>query len=93
MKTLRIFSLAIMLVATSCLAFAASGFKTLVILVAEGCRAVKAFVCYGLKLAAGESGQLLNSVLPLLQAKAFKARKDKRERPVLSASWRMCPSI
>lgn len=27
------------------------------------------------------------------QAKAFKARIEKRERPVLTNSWRMCPSI
>lgn len=27
------------------------------------------------------------------QAKAYKARIEKRERPVLTNSWRMCPSI
>lgn len=27
------------------------------------------------------------------QAKSFQARIEKRERPVLTNSWRMCPSI
>ena len=30
--------------------------------------------------------------VPLLQARAFVTRLAKRERPVLTASWRMCPS-
>jgi len=29
----------------------------------------------------------------LAQAKAFTLRLIKRERPVVTASWRMCPSI
>lgn len=33
------------------------------------------------------------SVLPLYRAKQFTRRIEKRERPVLSSSWRMCPSI
>lgn len=91
MKSLRIFSLVVLL-AASCLAVAHAGLQSVAAAVAVGCRAVKFFVFDGLKLAANESGEVIKSVLPLLQAKAFKARKDKRERPVLSASWRMCPS-
>lgn len=30
--------------------------------------------------------------VPHIQAKAFKQRIEKRERPVLTNSWRMCPS-
>lgn len=31
--------------------------------------------------------------VPFARAKEFKARIEKRERPVLTASWRQCPSI
>ena len=28
-----------------------------------------------------------------VQAKAFQARIDKRERPVITNTWRLCPSV
>lgn len=31
--------------------------------------------------------------VPFVQARAFVARLIKRERPVLTSDWRMCPSI
>lgn len=55
-------------------------------------RALKNMVLDGFKLAAGAKAERERSVLPFVQAKAFKARKDKRERPEVSGSWRMCPS-
>ena len=39
-----------------------------------------------------ESEKSCTNVL-LVQAKAFKAQKEKRARPVLSDGWRMCSSI
>lgn len=33
------------------------------------------------------------AVVPKVQARAFSTRIEKRERPVVTSSWRMCPSI
>lgn len=47
---------------------------------------------FGLQLFANEpSGR--NPSVRIVQAKAFVQRLVKRERPVVTASWRACPSI
>lgn len=49
-------------------------------------------VTFGLKLFQAEpTGR--NPAVRIVQAKAFVARILKRERPVLTSAWRMCPSI
>lgn len=54
---------------------------------------LKEFALSGLKLVGGGSRCIdLNPVSLRVQAKAYAIRLDKRERPVLTASWRMCPS-
>lgn len=56
------------------------------------CRAFKNLLVDNfMALAAPERGTPV--AVPHIQAKAFQARIDKRERPVLTNSWRMCPSI
>lgn len=47
---------------------------------------------FGLQLFANEPGGRSPSVR-ILQAKAFVQRLVKRDRPVVTASWRACPSI
>lgn len=53
---------------------------------------VKAWVLDGFALAATKSDARTPVPVPLVQAKAFVLRLAKRERPVLTSSWRMCPS-
>ena len=53
---------------------------------------IAAAIDFGLHLFANEPGGRSPSVR-ILQAKAFVQRLVKRERPVVTASWRACPSI
>jgi hypothetical protein len=56
------------------------------------CRAFKdRIVADFLALAATEPGK--PEAVPLARAKSFQARIEKRQRPVVTNSWRMCPSI
>ena len=60
--------------------------------VTVGFTKLKAWMLDGIALVAGDSGALSQPVKRVMQAKAFMLRIAKRERPVLTASWRMCPS-
>lgn len=91
MKRSRIFSLiAIGVFAIATLASA--WVQPVVDVLVSTARAVKNIVLDGFALAANAKADKERTVLPFVQAKAFKARKDKRERPELSSSWRMVPS-
>lgn len=46
----------------------------------------------GLALASAAADKLAPPAVVLVQAKAFVLRLTKRDRPVITASWRMCPS-
>lgn len=61
------------------------------LVVATG-RAVKNLVLDGFKLAANQDADARRAVVWFVVAKAFVQRLAKRERLVLTASWRMCPS-
>ena len=63
--------------------------KTLALAVRD--RAVQA-IDFGLKLFATDLGGR-NPSVRIVQAKAFVQRIIKRERPIVTASWRACPSI
>lgn len=52
----------------------------------------KSWVLDGFALAATSSGKRMPVPVPLIQAKAFVLRLAKRDRPVVTSSWRMCPS-
>lgn len=54
---------------------------------------LKSFVLDGVALLAGTADAPKRSMVMLVQAQAFVLRLAKRERPVVTASWRMCPSI
>lgn len=53
---------------------------------------LKAWTAEAFALAASQPGTPSRPVVLLVKARAFVARLAKRERPVLTASWRMCPS-
>lgn len=91
MKRFRIAHLLTAAVMACAIAFAAAVRPAFELVVATG-RALKNLVLDGFKLAANTEAEKERTVLPFVQAKAFKARKDKRERPEVSSSWRMCPS-
>ncbi len=60
--------------------------------VAVGFTKLKAWMFDGIALVAGDTGTLSQPVKNIVQAKAFVLRIAKRERPVVTSSWRMCPS-
>lgn len=55
-------------------------------------RIVKNVVEHALGLAVASDEGKAASVVSFVQAKAFMLRIAKRERPVVSQDWRMCPS-
>lgn len=56
------------------------------------CRMLKNLVLDAFKLAGTEGVGFALPAVVLVQAKAFVLRLAKRERPVVTNSWRMCPS-
>lgn len=55
-------------------------------------RHVRDFVFDVVATVAGPVESMAAPAVQLVQAKAFVLRLAKRERPVVTASWRMCPS-
>lgn len=56
-----------------------------------GCRAFKDLLVDGfMALATAQTGK--PEIVPFVRARSFVLRIAKRERPVVTASWRMCPS-
>lgn len=90
MKSFRnVLSLAVL----ACAAFVSLGFAAVQAFAVATYRAVKDCIHDGFKLVAGVVSDLNPVSIRIVQAKAFVQRIIKRERPVLSSSWRMCPSI
>jgi hypothetical protein len=54
---------------------------------------LKTLVLDGFKLAVPDAGGKDAAVVAFVQAKAFVVRLAKRERPLVTDNWRMCPSI
>jgi hypothetical protein len=52
-----------------------------------------AFTLRGLDLVARAEPEGRSPAVLLVQAKAFVQRVMKRERPVMTVGWRMCPSV
>jgi len=52
----------------------------------------KSFVLDACALATDETSGVSKPSVQRVQAKAFVQRLAKRERPVVTSSWRMCPS-
>ena len=55
-------------------------------------RMAKSFLLNAFKLAANEGSGFAKPAVHRVQAKAFVQRLAKHERPVMTDSWRMCPS-
>jgi hypothetical protein len=55
-------------------------------------RMVKVFTVNALQLAVTKNDDKGAAVVGFIQAKQFVIRIIKRERPVVSTEWRMCPS-
>ena len=84
----------ILFAAALCLSAAAiSTFHRAVDVVANAARVVKSVLLDGFKLASPETVIQRQPLVRFVAAKAFTARFLKRERPQMSGSWRMCPSI
>lgn len=71
--------------AATCVAAVASTYAS----VREG---IKVFAMAAVKAVAPEPIGTQAPAVHQVQAKAFQARIDKRERPVITSSWRLCPS-
>lgn len=54
---------------------------------------VRDFALYAVHVVAGTAESMQAPSVRLVQAKAFVLRLAKRERPVVTSAWRMCPSI
>jgi len=55
-------------------------------------RSLKGFALNACSLAAGEGSGVAKPTVMRIQAKSFVMRLVKRERPVVTSTWRMCPS-
>lgn len=60
--------------------------------VVSACSFLKTLVLDGFKLAVPDAGGKSAAVVAFVQAKAFVMRLAKRERPLVTDNWRMCPS-
>jgi hypothetical protein len=53
---------------------------------------LKSLVLSGIELASNKDASLRRAVIWFVWAKAFTMRIARRQRPLVSSSWRMCPS-
>jgi hypothetical protein len=54
---------------------------------------LKSMALFVVATVAGTDGGAKGGMVVYVKAKAFALRIAKRDRPVVTASWRMCPSI
>jgi hypothetical protein len=91
MKSFRTLFAVIALAAASAIALATDILAPAVTAVRRAAGVFRDFILGALELAHQPAAVRQPAVL-LVQAKAFVLRLIKRERPVVTASWRMCPS-
>ena len=88
-------SLAVMAL-MACAAFATSAYEVAVVPVLKAYKAAKrtlvSWILRGLEVVAGKQVLNLNPASIFASAKSFYLRLAKRERPVITAGWRACPS-
>lgn len=77
---------------TACAGWMGSAASYVADVVVSTARAFKNIVLDGFKMAANDKADKERSVLPFVQARSFVARLIKRDRPVKSTEWSMCPS-
>jgi hypothetical protein len=76
----------------ACASLAAACYHAVADPIVAVCRMTKSFLLDACALAANEGSGVAKPAVQRVQAKAFVQRIEKRERPVLTSSWRMCPS-
>lgn len=74
-------------------ALVAAAFSPVVDVFKVGYAACRKLVAYAFELASPAAEAQRKPQVYFVQARAFVARLIKRERPVLTNSWRMCPSV
>jgi hypothetical protein len=80
---------ALIALAFACLSFASYAYD----IVREVYIHAKTFVLDAVEALSREDVERKVSKVPMVKAKAFSQRIMKRERPVVTSSWRMCPSV
>lgn len=88
MKMFRVLSFAF-----AAAAVVAAAFSPVVDVFKAGYAACSKMVAHAFALASPEAEAQRKPQVYFVQARAFVARLVKRERPVLTNSWRMCPSV
>jgi len=91
MKRFHTFLAVLAIAAAGAIAAAVHIMEPVVTMAKRAGAAARDFVLHGFELAA-QTATVRQPAVLLLQAKAFVLRLIKRERPVVTASWRMCPS-
>lgn len=76
----------------ACAALAVACYHAVADPIVAVCRMAKSVVLDAFKLAGTEGVGFALPAVMLVQAKTFVLRLAKRERPVVTSSWRMCPS-
>jgi len=92
MKRSRFFTVAL-LACAAVAAFSVSTYDHAVTAVSVAYRGVKDFLVEGFKLVAGTPETPKEPAVQLVQAKSFVQRIVKRQRPMVTPGWRMCPSV
>ncbi len=77
----------------ACAALASASYDAVAKPIIAAYQMVKGLVLDAFKLASIEGSGFAKPAVHRVQAKAFVQRLEKRERPVVTSSWRMCPSI
>lgn len=85
-KQFRLFACIAFAAMASCMHVFASRIETV-------CMAIKDVAVAAFKLARQEADGFAVEKLQITKAKAFTLRIEKRETPVVTSSWRMCPSV
>lgn len=89
MKMFRTICLSFALAALACVAAVFSPVVDVFVAVKAVCTKM---ITHGLELAANQDSSQRKPMVYFVKAKAFVARLAKRNRPVVTASWRLCPS-
>lgn len=91
MKPFRTFLAVLAFAAGAAIAFAADYLAPVVTIARRAGTAALDFVLGAIELA-HQTAAVRHGTVFMVRARAFVLRLIKRERPVVTASWRMCPS-
>lgn len=76
----------------ACASLASACYHAVADPIVSACRFIKSFALDACSLAANEGSGVAKPVVVRVQAKAFVMWLVKRDRPMVTSSWRMCPS-